>query len=104
MLKRLQVWNRLRGWLRFTGELYGTEGMKEHGLENTLTEVCPPPPGPRPRPRPPQPPLLCNPSPTPQQNAFCLEWSGGIMLRLRCRCIDKKEIRHPQQEATTIVY
>mmetsp|Transcript_15344 Transcript_15344/g.46336 ORF Transcript_15344/g.46336 Transcript_15344/m.46336 type:complete len:524 (-) Transcript_15344:642-2213(-) len=34
-----QVWNRLRGWLRFTGELYGTEGMKEHGLENTLTEV-----------------------------------------------------------------
>ncbi len=35
----LQVWNRLRGWLRFAGELYGPEGLKQYGLDNTLAEA-----------------------------------------------------------------
>lgn len=34
-----QVWSRVRGWLKFAGELYGPGGLSRYGLDSTAAQV-----------------------------------------------------------------
>jgi hypothetical protein len=39
LLHLWQVWSRVRGWLKFAGELYGPGGLSRYGLDSTAAQV-----------------------------------------------------------------